>query len=147
MIIHKIGKPMNTTDNITFIQSVLDFAGIEHRDMIIIIFMIIVATLAYVSRKWYTIATKCDGIDCAKVKTAVEKAASMDKKLHSMELMVVEMKIESHKAHTQLKADLDRFDRYLEELKRNSTELHGILIGGARNSSESTRRRIIHDDS
>ncbi len=137
---------MNAHDNISFIQGALDFLGIEHRDMVIVLFIMLLFIVFFILRIAYNAKVSCDGLTCTKARSAVEKTLSMDKKFQEMEKIIIEMKTESTGSHVNFKDDLLRFDRYLNELKTSSSELHGILLGGNNLSPEIGRRRIIHND-
>ena len=137
---------MDLTEHITIVEKILFFFNIEHRNISVVILILIVLTLLYVLKTVRGLKTSCKGLDCTKATRAIEKAATIDNRLQDMEKLVIELKSESFLAHSQLKRDLDRFDRYLDDLKQNSTELHGILVGSGKSNSGANRRRIIHHD-
>ena len=137
---------MEISDKVGFVQKVLDFIEVEHRDIAVINFIILSAITIYIIRKIYILSTKCEGIKCQRLVVAVSKVESIDKKIDKLENLVIELKSESKSSHAQLRRDLDRFDRYLEDLQRNTYELHGILSGSSTNSKDKSRKRIIHDN-
>ncbi len=137
---------MDINENIGFVQKILDFLRIEHRDVNIINFLILVFIVGYMAKKLYNFYTKCDGLRCDKVASAISKTALIEEKVDELENVLTEIKTEASSSHDQLRRDLDRFDRYLEELQRNTFELHGILIGSAQNPKDISKRRIRHDD-
>ena len=137
---------MEISDKVGFVQKVLDFIEVEHRDIAVINFIILSAITIYIFRKIYILSTKCEGIKCQRLVVAVSKVESIDKKIDKLENLVIELKSESKSSHAQLRRDLDRFDRYLEDLQRNTYELHGILSGSSTNSKDKSRKRIIHDN-
>lgn len=143
---YKDSVNMNPVDNINFIQSILDFLKIEHRDVVIINFIVLSGIVIYSARRIYNWNQKCENVDCESAKFAIKKAATIEKKVEQLENLLIEIKVESGTSHGQLRRDLDRFDRYLEDLQRSTFELHGILLGSASDSKNRTKRRIIHDE-
>jgi len=137
---------MDLRDQISFVERVLVFFNIEHRNISIVTLIAMAATMSYIFIIVRGLKNSCKGLNCEKATRAIEKTTSIDTKLHDLENLVIELRSESFSAHSQLKNDLDRFDRCLDDLKQNSTELYGILVGSSGRNTEVNRRRIIHHD-
>jgi len=137
---------MDINENISFVQRILDFMGIEHRDISIINFIILVLIIAYMVKKIYNFYSRCSGLRCDKITNAVSKTTVIERKVSELETILTEIKTEAVVSHDQLRRDLDRFDRYLEELQKNTFELHGIILGSGQNPKDISKRRIRHHD-
>lgn len=136
---------MHPNEQISMINQVLDFLKIEHRDMVIVNFIVLASIVLYAGRKLYLWKAACGSITCSNASKVIEKANSIDQKVQQLETLLVEIKTESGESHTQLRRELDRFDKYLKDLQSNTFELHGMLLGSSYGKGQ-TKRRIIHDE-
>lgn len=137
---------MDLNTNITYVEKLLLFFNLEHRDISVLNFILMIGVILYLIKKLYNYTVSCKDIDCVKINSAIGKMTSLDGKINRIENTMIEMKQETEVSHEQLRRDLNRFDRYLEELQKNTFELHGVLIGSIKTHIESPGRRIIHED-
>jgi len=136
---------MHPNEEIGLVNQILEALKIEHRDMVIINFIVLAGIVLYAGRRIYLWKASCGSLTCSNATKVIEKASAIDNKVQELESLLLEMKIESGESHSQLRRELDRFDRYLKDLQANTFELHGMLLGSSYSGGKS-KRRIIHDD-
>jgi hypothetical protein len=102
--------------------------------------------VGYAIKRIYSFNVKCDDVDCTRAKSAIERASRIEEKVKKIELVLIEVRTEAKDSHKHLKGELDRLDRYIDDIQRSTFELHGLLIGSGSYSPSKKKRRIIHDD-
>ena len=138
---------MNIAEVIDQTEKGLTFFGLTHDHIDNLILIVLIASVLFIGRFWYTVKISCKGITCFETKKALANISSMERKLKSIEDISMEARTESTLTHAALTSDLERLDSLLTDLRTSTAELHGILIGAASiRDNGSARRSIIHDN-
>jgi len=138
---------MGLKENVDTASKIFDFFGITKEDVSTVNFVLISIIIAFFVKKLYNWRVRSKGeLECKDISGTVAKVSELKDQFVEFESIMHEIKTESDTSHAQLRSDLDRFDRYMEDLQRNTFELHGMIVGSFQPSSDPSFRRIIHNE-